>query len=63
MTDDGATIRPGDRVVHLQVPGVFVVVGRTGRLLELQSERGLQMRVHEIQVRRLDGPPPPPADA
>ena len=61
MAEDGA-IQLGDRVVHLQVPGVFVVVGRKGPFLQLESDRGLAMQVHEVQVRRLDGPPPAPAD-
>jgi hypothetical protein len=56
-------IQIGDRVVHLQVPGVFTVTGRRGAFLELESERGLQMRVHEISVRRLEGPPPELKDA
>jgi hypothetical protein len=61
MGDDAIAV--GDRVVHLQVPGVFVVTGRDGHFLEMESDRGLRMRVHEIQVRRLDGPPPVPQDA
>ena len=62
MGDEG-TIRVGDRIVHLQVPGVFVVVGRRGVLLEVESERGLRMTVREIAVRRLDGAMPEPEDA
>jgi hypothetical protein len=61
MAGEGA-IAVGDRVVHLQVPGVFVVVGRRGRLLDVESDRGLHMTVHEVAVRRLDGPPPAPKD-
>ena len=53
----------GDRVVNLQVPGVFRVVGRRGSFFDLESERGLRMTVHAIQLRRLDGPPPEPKDA
>ena len=52
----------GDRVVHLQVPGVFTVVGRRGALFDLESERGLRMTVYAIQLRRLEGPPPEPKD-
>ena len=62
MASDG-TIRLGDRVVHLQVPGVFTVIGRRGPFLEIESERGLRMTVHEVGVRRLEGPPPEPKDA
>jgi hypothetical protein len=56
-------IHIGDRIVHLQVPGVFVVLGRRGHFLDLESDRGLRMTVHEVQVRRLDGEMPPPKDA
>ena len=56
-------ISPGDRVVHLQVPGVFVVLARRGTLLDVESERGLRMTVREIAVRRLDGVLPEPKDA
>lgn len=62
-TQPSATIRPGDRVVSLQVPGVFVVIGRRGSFVEIESDRGLRLTVSEVQVRRLDGPPPAPADA
>jgi hypothetical protein len=60
--DDGV-IRSGDRVVHLQVPGVFVVRRRRGVFLEVESDRGLRMTVHEVAVRRLDGALPEPKDA
>ena len=60
---DGETYQVGDRIVHLQVPGVFVVIGRRGAMLEVESARGLRMTVHEAGVRRLDGPPPEPKDA
>ncbi len=62
MSDDG-TIRVGDRVVNLQVPGVFVVIGRRGPFLDLESARGLRMSVHEVSLRRVDGTPPAPKDA
>ena len=56
-------IRIGDRVVQLQTPGVFTVVGRRGAFLEIENERGLRMTVHEVAVRRVDGTPPAPKDA
>lgn len=62
MTEDGA-IRAGDRVVHLQVPGVFIALACRGSFVEIESERGLRMTVRDIQLRRLDGPPPEPQDA
>ena len=52
----------GDRVVHLQVPGVFTVVAQRGRFFEVENARGLRMTIHEVALRRLDGPPPPPRD-
>jgi hypothetical protein len=60
--DEADPIRAGDRVVTLHVPGVFTVIRRRGRFLELESERGLRMTVHEVGVRRLDGPPLAPKD-
>ncbi len=59
---DVNAIHAGDRIVHLQVPGVFVVRGRRGHFLDVESDRGLRMTVHEVQVRRLDGEAPPPKD-
>ena len=56
-------IQIGDRVVHLQVPGVFTVVARRGAFFEVENGRGLRMTVHQVALRRLDGPPPVPKDA
>jgi hypothetical protein len=61
MAENG-TIGVGDRVVHLQVPGVFVVLARRGQMLDLESDRGLRMAVSDISVRRLEGTPPEPKD-
>src|SRR5947208_15953085 len=55
-------IRIGDRVVHLQVPGVFTVVTRRGAFFEVENSRGLRMTIHEVALRRLDGPPPTPKE-
>jgi hypothetical protein len=63
MSARNGTFRPGDRVVQLQVPGVFVVVGLRGEFVDIESDRGLRMTVRDIQVRRLEAPPPEPADA
>ena len=52
----------GDRVVGMQVPGVFVVTGRRGHLLDLESDRGLRLVAIDSALRRLDGPPPAPKD-
>jgi hypothetical protein len=59
------TTRPigvGDRVVNMQMPVVFVVTGRRGHLLDLESDRGVRMVALESTIRRLDGPPPAPKD-
>ena len=56
-------IQVGDRVVHTQVPGVFVVTGKRGPLLLVESPRGLRMTLLEKAARRVDGSPPAPADA
>jgi hypothetical protein len=63
MSAQNGTFRPGDRVVHLQVPGVFVVIGLRAGWVEIESDRGLRMTVRDVQVRKLEGPPPAPADA
>jgi hypothetical protein len=59
---EAGPIREGDRVVNLQVPGVFRVIRRRGRFLELESDRGLRMTVLDVAVRRLDGVPAVPKD-
>ena len=51
-------IRVGDRVVNLQVQGVFVVIARRGPFIEIENDRGLRMTLHEVALRRLDGTPP-----
>ena len=54
------SIRVGDRVVNLQVPGVFVVLARRGPFIEIENDRGLRMTLHEVALRRVDGVPPGP---
>jgi len=56
-------IQLGDRVVNLQVPGIFTVIDRKGSLLVIQTQQGLQMTVLEPQVRRVDEGLGPPKDA
>ncbi len=51
---DADAIQLGDRVINLQVPGVFTVVDRQGPRLVIETARGLRMIVLESQVRRLD---------
>jgi hypothetical protein len=53
----GGAIQVGDRVINLQVPGIFTVIDRQGRHLVIQTARGLRMTVLDSQVRRLDDVP------
>jgi hypothetical protein len=62
MTDE-EPFRAGDRVVHLQIPGVCIVVARRGKFLEVESDRGLRKLVHEVSLRRVGGAAPTPRDA
>jgi hypothetical protein len=55
-------IQLGDRVINLQVPGIFTVIDRQGPRLVIETARGLRMTVFEAQVRRLDDVPPPSAN-
>ena len=55
---DEPAIAVGDRVVNLQVPGLFTVTARRGAMLDLESESGLRMVLHESSVRRIEEPPP-----
>ena len=48
------TIQLGDRVINLQVPGLFTVIDRRGSLLVLETAKGLRMTVLDSQVRLLD---------
>ena len=53
-------IKVGDRVINLQVPGIFVVLGRQGTMMvEIRSDAGLRMVVHEASLRRLHDAPDP----
>ena len=53
----------GDRVVHLQVQGIFIVVARRGPLLDIENDRGVRMTLHEVALRRVDGTAAVPKDA
>jgi hypothetical protein len=55
-------IQVGDRVINLQMPGVFVVVARLGRMLEIQTDEGVAMTVLDTAVRRLYDTPATPTD-
>ena len=60
MGGDG--IKVGDQVVGTQIPGVFTVLDLKGRLVEMESDRGLRMTVVLSSVRKLEGEPPAPKD-
>jgi hypothetical protein len=51
------TIQLGDRVINLQVPGLFTVIDRRGSLLVIETAKGLRMTVLDSQVRLLDDVP------
>jgi hypothetical protein len=57
------TIRVGDRVVTVQVPGIFTVLARRGALVDIENERGVRMTVAVSALRRVDGTPPAAKDA
>jgi len=53
---DEALIAVGDRVVHLQVPGVFTVIAVRGDLIEVENDRGgLRMTIHRRALRHVNG--------
>ncbi len=58
-----ARIQVGDRVIGLDMPGIFTVVRRRGAFVEIENVRGLRRVVHEVALRRVNGTPPGPRDA
>jgi hypothetical protein len=54
---DARPIQLGDRVINLQVPGIFTVIDREGLRLVIETVRGLRMTVLDSQVRRVDEAP------
>jgi hypothetical protein len=50
-------IQVGDRVINLQMPGIFVVTARRGRLLDIETDEGIAMTLVDSAVRRLDDTP------
>jgi hypothetical protein len=54
----GGAIQVGDRVINLQVPGIFDVIDRQGPYVVIQTARGLRMTVLDSQVRRVDDATP-----
>jgi len=58
-----ARIEVGDRVIGLDMPGIFTVTARRGPFLEIENDRGLRRVVHEVALRRVNGTAPTPRDA
>jgi hypothetical protein len=54
----GGAIEVGDRVINLQVQGIFTVIDRQGPHVVIETARGLRMTVLASQVRRVDDAPP-----
>ena len=54
---DARPIQLGDRVINLQVPGIFTVIDREGMRVVIETVRGLRMTVLDSQVRRVDDDP------
>jgi hypothetical protein len=54
----GGAIEVGDRVINLQVQGIFTVIDRQGSHVVIETARGLRMTVLDSQVRRVDDAPP-----
>lgn len=47
-------IQVGDRVINLQMPGIFTVLARRGRILDIESPGGIRLSVLDAAVRRLE---------
>jgi len=50
-------IQIGDRVINLQVPGIFTVVSRRGPYLDIETDEGLRMTLVEAALRRVTESP------
>lgn len=53
MSDERVQI--GDRVITMQMPGIFTVASRTGHVIRIVSDDGVELTVADASVRRLDG--------
>lgn len=47
----------GDRVITMQMPGIFTVTARKGRALEIVSDDGVRLTVTEASLRRMRAAP------
>jgi hypothetical protein len=50
-------IQIGDRVINLQVPGIFTVVSRHGPYIDIETDDGLRMTLVDAAVRRVTESP------
>lgn len=48
------TIQVGDRVINLQMPGIFTVRARRGWIIDIESPEGIRMSVSDAAVRRVE---------
>lgn len=53
----------GDRVITMQMPGIFTVSGRRARALDIVSDDGVRLTVSEASLRRMDVTPVPAPEA
>ena len=54
MAEDGP-IELGDKVITLQMPGIFTVTGRQGPALVIETDDGVRLAVLEASLRRMYG--------
>jgi hypothetical protein len=47
-------IEVGDRVINLQMPGIFTVLARRGWILDIESPEGIRMSLSDAAVRRIE---------
>lgn len=47
----------GDRVITMQMPGIFTVTGRKGPALDIVSDDGVRLTVSAASLRRIDSTP------
>ena len=53
MGDKPDRLEIGDRVITLQMPGIFRVVARDGNILTINAEKGsVRLTVYETALRR-----------
>lgn len=53
MSDE--RIQIGDRVITMQMPGIFTVTSRAGHVIRIISDDSVELTVVDASVRRLDG--------